>query len=137
MQTCYFPILKKKFSILLPFLKLTVSNSASFLSLSLLSPKLLLRSSMTFKSLSEKVKVLVTQSCLDSVTTWTVAHQVSPVHEFSQQEYWSGYHSLLQGFFQTQGLNPGIPHCRQILQCLSHQGSPNPTRNSQSSTQVA
>ena len=24
----------------------------------------------------------------------------------------------------TQGLNPGLPHCRQTLYCLSHQGSP-------------
>ena len=32
--------------------------------------------------------------------------------------------SLLQGIFPTQGLNPGFPHCRQILHCLSHQGSP-------------
>ena len=26
--------------------------------------------------------------------------------------------------FPTQGLNPGLPHCRQTLYCLSHQGSP-------------
>ena len=32
--------------------------------------------------------------------------------------------SLLQGIFPTQGLKPGIPHCRQILYQLSHQGSP-------------
>ena len=32
--------------------------------------------------------------------------------------------SLLQGIFPTQGLNPGLPHCRQILYYLSHQGSP-------------
>ena len=32
--------------------------------------------------------------------------------------------SLLQGFIPTQGLNPGFPHCRQILYQLSHQGSP-------------
>ena len=35
-----------------------------------------------------------------------------------------GSHSLLQGFFPTQGLNPGVLHCRQILYCLSHQGNP-------------
>ena len=33
-------------------------------------------------------------------------------------------HSLLQGIFPTQGLNLGLPHCRQVLYCLSHQGSP-------------
>ena len=32
--------------------------------------------------------------------------------------------SLLQGIFPTQGLNPVLPHCRQILYQLSHQGSP-------------
>ena len=31
--------------------------------------------------------------------------------------------SLLQGIFPTQGLNPGLLHCRQILYQLSHQGS--------------
>ena len=32
--------------------------------------------------------------------------------------------SLSQGIFPTQGLNPGPPHCRQILNQLSHQGNP-------------
>ena len=31
--------------------------------------------------------------------------------------------SLLQGIFLTQGSNPGLPHCRQILYQLSHKGS--------------
>ena len=35
-----------------------------------------------------------------------------------------GCHTLLQGIFPTQGLNPGFPHCRQILYHLSHQESP-------------
>ena len=42
-----------------------------------------------------------------------------------------GSHSLLQGIFPTQGSNPGLPHCRQILYQLSHKGSPSgkePTR---------
>ena len=30
--------------------------------------------------------------------------------------------SLLQGIFPTQGLNPGLPHCRRILYQLSHKG---------------
>ena len=34
-----------------------------------------------------------------------------------------GCHALLQGIFPTQRLNPGLPHCRQILYHLSHQGS--------------
>ena len=32
--------------------------------------------------------------------------------------------SFLQGIFPTQGLNPGLPHCRWILYQMSHQGSP-------------
>ena len=35
-----------------------------------------------------------------------------------------GSHVLLQGIFPTQGLNLGLPHCRQILYCLSQQESP-------------
>ena len=33
-------------------------------------------------------------------------------------------HALLQGTFVTQGSNPVLPHCRQILYRLSHQGRP-------------
>ena len=47
--------------------------------------------------------------------------------ELSRQEDWSGLHFLLQGIFLTQQLNPRLlllPHCRQILYCLSYQGSP-------------
>ena len=35
-----------------------------------------------------------------------------------------GCHSLLPGVFPTQGLNPGLLHCRQILYHLSPLGSP-------------
>ena len=31
--------------------------------------------------------------------------------------------ALLQGIFPTQGSNPGLPHCKQIIYCMSHQGS--------------
>ena len=31
-----------------------------------------------------------------------------------------GCHFLLQGIFPTQGLNPGLPHCRQTLYPLIH-----------------
>ena len=44
--------------------------------------------------------------------------------EFSRPEYWSGEPPLLQEIFPTQGSNPGLPHCRQILYLLSHKGSP-------------
>ena len=35
-----------------------------------------------------------------------------------------GCHFLLHGIFLTQGSNLGLPHCRQTLYRLSHQGSP-------------
>ena len=35
-----------------------------------------------------------------------------------------GSHTFLQGIFPTQGSNPGLLHCRQILYQLSHEGSP-------------
>ena len=52
------------------------------------------------------------------MTPWTSACQAPLSMEFSRQEYWSG-------FFLTQGLNPGLLHCRQeTLYHLSQQGSP-------------
>ena len=35
-----------------------------------------------------------------------------------------GFHALLQEIFPIQGPSPGLPHCRQILYHLNHQGSP-------------
>ena len=35
-----------------------------------------------------------------------------------------GSFSLRQRIFPTQGLNPGLPHCRWILYQLSHKGTP-------------
>ena len=49
------------------------------------------------------------------------ARQAPLSMEVSRQEYWSGSHSLLKRTCPTKGLNPGLPHCRQILYCLSHQ----------------
>ena len=63
---------------------------------------------------------LVAKSCLTLVTPWTVAHQVPLSIGFSRQEYWSSYHFLLQGVFLTQGSNPGLLRCRQILYQLSY-----------------
>ena len=56
------------------------------------------------------------------VTPWTVACQAPLSIGFSRQEYWSGLPFLLQEIFPTQGSNPGLPHCRQTLYHLSHQG---------------
>ena len=35
-----------------------------------------------------------------------------------------GSHSHLKGIFLTQGLKPGLLHCRQILYHMNHQGNP-------------
>ena len=43
---------------------------------------------------------------------------------FSGKNTGVGCHALLQGIFSIQGSNPGLPHCRWILCCLSHQESP-------------
>ena len=38
-----------------------------------------------------------------------------------------GSHSLLQGIFPTQGLSPGLPHCRRILLPSEPPGKPKNT----------
>ena len=60
----------------------------------------------------------------DSVTPWTVACQAPLYTEFSRQEYWSEYCSLLWGIFPTEGSNPGLPHCRQIIYHLEQPQKP-------------
>ena len=46
------------------------------------------------------------------------------VHEFSRPDPGVGSLSLIQGIFPTQGSNPGLLYCRQILYQLIHKGSP-------------
>ena len=53
-------------------------------------------------------------------TPWTI---YSP-WDSPGQNTGMGSLSLLQGIFPTQGLSPGLPHCRRILYQLSYQGSP-------------
>ena len=47
----------------------------------------------------------------------------SPLNSLGQNTE-VGSLSILQGIWPTQGSNPGLPHCRQILYQLSHKGSP-------------
>ena len=47
----------------------------------------------------------------------------SSVKGFSRQEYWSGLPLPSPVDHPNQGLNPDLPHCRQTLYRLSHQGS--------------
>ena len=42
---------------------------------------------------------------------------------FSRQEYWSGLPFPSPGDLSDPGIEPGLPHCRQTLYYLSHQGS--------------
>ena len=63
-------------------------------------------------------KVKVTQSCL------TLCDPMDYTMEFLGQNTGVGSLSLLQGIFPTQGLNPVLLHCWQILYQLSHKGSP-------------
>ena len=68
-----------------------------------------------------KVKVMVTQSCLTLCDPMDFT--VRGILQARILE-WVGSLSLLQGIFPTQGLNPGLLHCRQILYQLSDKGSP-------------
>ena len=61
---------------------------------------------------------------MDFMTPWTLALQAPLSMEFSRQQYWIGQPFFSTGIFMTQGSNPGLLHCRQILYHLSHQGSP-------------
>ena len=72
----------------------------------------------------EKVKCLSFSHVRLFVTRWTVAPQAPLSVDFSIQEYWSGLTFSFPGDLPTQGLNPGLPHCRWILYHLSRQGSP-------------
>ena len=80
--------------------------------------------------INDKVKVKVAQSCpilcdpMKLYSPWNSPGQSTGV----------GSLSLLQGVFPTQGSNPGLLHCRQILYQLSHKGSPvikNPPTNAE------
>ena len=58
-------------------------------------------------------------------TPWTVAcTKLLCPWDFLSKSTGVGCRFLLQGIFLTQGSNPGLPHCRQTLYHLSHQGSP-------------
>ena len=68
---------------------------------------------------------LVAQLCSTLCDPRDCSPPGSSVHGYSLGKNTGvGCHALLLGIFPTQGLNPGLPHCRQILYCLSHLGSP-------------
>ena len=59
-----------------------------------------------------KVKVSMAQLCLIFVTPWAITYQVFCPGNSPGKNTGMGSHSLLQGIFLTQGLNPGLLHCR-------------------------
>ena len=72
-----------------------------------------------------KVKVKSLSRVQLFATPWTIAYQAPPSMGFSRQECWSGLPFPSAGDLLTQESNPGLPHCRQTLYHLSHQGSSN------------
>ena len=79
---------------------------------------------MAFQNIISKVKVK-SLSCVGLfVTSQTVAYQVPLSMGFSRQEYWSGLPFPSPGDLPNPGIEPCLPHGRQMLYHLSHQGSP-------------
>ena len=73
----------------------------------------------------DAVPCWVTQSCPTLFDPMDCSLPGSSVHGDSPGKNTGvGCCALLQGIFPTQGLNPGLAHCRWILYHLSHQGSP-------------
>ena len=73
-----------------------------------------------------KCVVLDTQLCLTLCDPMDRRPPGCPAHGILQARIleWVAI-SFSRGIFPIQGLNPGLPHCREILYHLSHQGSPN------------
>ena len=83
-----------------------------------------LHSSINYTNLSVRV-CQVAQSCLTLCNPMDCSPPGSSAHGDSPGKNTGvGCHVLLQGIFPTHGLNPGLPHCRQILYRMSHQGRP-------------
>ena len=65
---------------------------------------------------------LVAQSCPTLCDPMDYSPPGSSVHGDSPGKNTGvGCHALLREIFWTQGSNPGLLHCKQILYCLSHQ----------------
>ena len=65
----------------------------------------------------------VTQLCLTLCDPMDCSRPGSSAHGDSNNTGIGG-HALLLGIFPTQGSNPGLPHCRQILCHPGQKGSP-------------
>ena len=87
-------------------------------SASLAVRKMQIKTTMQYESESESE---VAQSCL----TFSNPMDCSPTRllcpwDFPGKNTGVGCHCLLQRIFPTQGSNPGLLHCRQMLYRLSH-----------------
>ena len=121
---------------------LSITNSWSLcklMSIELVIPSnhlILCRPLLLPPSVFPSIRVFSDESilCIRWPKYWSFSFSISPSNEysgltkqsmeFSRPKYWSGWPFLLQGIFPTQGLNPGLPHCRQILYQMSHKGNP-------------
>ena len=65
----------------------------------------------------------VTQSCLTFGNSMDCSLPGSSIHGIFQAGVGVGCHFLLQRICLSQGSNRGLPHCRQTLYHLSHEGS--------------
>ena len=74
---------------------------------------------------SELLTSEVAQSCPTLCDPMDCSLPGSSIHGiFPAKTTGVGCHFLLQGIFPTQGSNLGLPHCRQMLYRLNHQGIP-------------
>ena len=82
---------------------------------------------MAYKPLQKRIPLYISES--ESRSLLVVSDTLQPHGLYSPrnspgQNPGVGSLFLLQGIFPTQGLNPGVLHCRQILYQLSHEGGP-------------
>ena len=68
-----------------------------------------------------KVKVKLLSRVWLFATPWIVNYQAPPSMGFSRQECWSELPFTSPGDLPNPGIEPGLPHCRQMLYHLSHQ----------------
>ena len=73
---------------------------------------------------SKPMKVKVNHSVVsNSLRPYGLSPPAFSVHGIPGKNTGVGSYFLLQEILPTQGSNPGLPHCRQTLYWLSHQGN--------------
>ena len=76
------------------------------------------------KTMAMAVLCLVTQSCSTLCNPMDCSPPGSSVHGILQARILECIACPPPGDLLNPGANPGLPHCRWILYCLSYQGSP-------------